>query len=273
MCFQHADVMSVGNRERDGRLHEENHPIRPGGKDDVGASARPSQATRAGHESMIFQCFRCEHPGYCQLPESVLVRCARCNLVQPMDLATPYLANTPDAARSHPLPRRWRAIPGRRIVRKAILLGCVIGAGSIAALTMEVLRAHPRFELRLPGVTASPRSPTSADPADLMNEDKRLGRRLRERRDLAGRAEHSRRAESHLTLRAPAEPKSVLPSTGPGRPPLALTAREAPHSTTRTSAVEPRSISTPPALRLDQRKAAGDGWWAEPDLNPWRPGS
>jgi hypothetical protein len=237
---------------------------------------------------MIFRCFRCEHPGYCQISESVLVRCARCNLVQPMDLATPYLANSSDSARPRRLPRRWRAIPGRRTVKKMILLGCVIGATGVAGLTMELLRARPQVVLRPPTVTASPRPGASADPVELASEDKRLRRSLRERRELGGRAERSRPAESASTLRAlrPAELQPVLPPTGPDLPPSASTTRETapsattPPSTIRNAVAEPRwmstppgSMSPPPAPRLDQTTPASDGWWAEPDSNPWRQGS
>jgi hypothetical protein len=187
-----------------------------------------------------------------------------------MDLATPFLADTPDAARPHPLPRRWHAIPGRRIVKKAILLGFVVGATGVAGLTTEMLRSRPPLVLRPPVVTASPPSPTSADRMDPTSEDNRLVRRLRERANPEDRGAQSPPADSQLVLRAPSPvgPKSVLPPTRADLPPLTLTPTETPEFARRVLAVEPRSTPTPAMRRLDPTAAAGDGWWAEPDSTP-----
>jgi hypothetical protein len=220
--------------------------------------------------SMSFRCFRCEHPGYCQVPESSLIRCARCNLIQAMDLATSFLVKTPDAARLRPLPRRWRPIPGRRLFKNAILLSCVVGASGVAGLTTEVLRARPPAVLRPAEVTASPPSPTSGDRTDLGSEHNRLRRRLGEPRNLVDRAEQPRPAEFRSVPRAPRpeRPEFAHSPTGADLSPRAVTAGAPPQAPPRSVAVESRSIPIPARLGLDPTARAGDGWWAEPDSTP-----
>jgi hypothetical protein len=213
---------------------------------------------------MTFRCVRCEYPGYHEVPDSSLVRCARCTLVQPRDIAVPAEeVNAPEPTdHPHRIPRRWRAIPRRRTVEKAVLLGGVVVAGGLAGFTTELVMARPRPGLSAQEVTASPKMPAmvsaDSDAIDFAAEDRRIARRLREAPELAGRAAEPRLAEgqSGSRISTPAEPESV-----PRGLPASASQESVP--TTRPADSQPGGLAS--KVSASQPPAAAP-WPAEPQF-------
>jgi hypothetical protein len=200
---------------------------------------------------MTFRCFRCEYPEYHEVPASHLVRCARCNLVQPTNVTLPFTAgDRPERTVADPIPRRWRAMRGRRAVETVVLLGSVAVAGGLAGFTTELVLARPRAGLIPQEPAASPAAlaaPTAVpDSNDLEAEYMRIARRLRTGREPAASVGEPQ-PQATGSVPKPADGQSAPIPRAPESPSSAQPRRPAERAETTASPTPvPRPAGLPP---------------------------